>query len=279
MSKQIADRQRSSRLVVEAIVQHKPEIAAAQRSLLEGAAKRLGQAPIDVDALLDQFADTLKHGMNLLAAAGAAHAQELLDDAEPRARRDQAERALRDHLSPLRKTVEGIYGDAGLRALGFWEGLPSTTDVLLNYAQTVLDALKRPGLNLTPVLATSATHFDVAGHAAALEPVIAALAAALAEVSREAAQLSTTQIAKNQAMAANDLSFVNIAGIVERMARGAGLAEVADRLRPSSANPGVLIEVPTEEELATPAPSPIQPVRPGFPGADPFDPDPEDDAT
>jgi len=278
MSKQIADRQRSSRLVVDAIVEHKPVIATAQTSLLAGAATRLGQPAVNIDALLDQCADTLKYGMNLLSAAGAAHAQESLDDAAPRERRDIAERAVRDHLGPLRKTVEGVYGDSGLKALGFWEGMPSTTEVLLNYAQTVVDSLKRPALVLTPLLAAPPNQFDVAGHAAALEPVVKALEGALDEVSREAAQLSTTLIAKNQALAVNDLNFVNIAGIVERMARGAGLAEVADRIRPSASNPGVLIDVPTEEELAGPAPSPGKPVSPNFPGADPFDPE-EDAAT
>ena len=275
MSKQVADRQRSSRAVVDAIVQHKSVIAAAQTALLEGATTRLGQQPVNMTVLLEQYADTLKYGMGLLSAASAAHAQEALDDTEPRERRDRCERALRDHLIPLRKQVDGLYGDPGLRSLGFWESLPSTTEVLLNYAETVMDSLQRPGLVLRPLMATTATQFDAAAHAAALKPVVKALSDALADVSREAAELSTTLIAKNKAMEINDRNFVSIAGIIERMARGAGLVEVADRIRPSSANPGVLIEVPREEDLATPAPTPdAEPRSPLLgPGFDPLEPE------
>jgi hypothetical protein len=148
--------------------------------------------------------------------------------------------------------------------------------VLLNYAETVVDALKRPGLVLAPVLATGATQFDAAAHAAVLEPLVANLRTALADVSREAAELSTTLIAKNKALEINDRNFISIAGIVERMARGAGLGEVADRIRPSTANPGVLIEVPSEAELATPGPAPVEaePRSPLLgPGFDPLEPE------
>ena len=281
MSKQVTDRQRSSRAVLAAIKEHKDVIAAAQRALLEGAAARLGQPAVDVGAYLEQCADTLKYGMQLLTAASAAHTQEALDDSEPRERRDRCERALRDHLTPVRKVVDGIYGDPGLRTLGFWEPLPSTVDVLLNYAETVVDALKRPGLVLAPVLATGATQFDAAAHAAVLEPLVANLRTALADVSREAAELSTTLIAKNKALEINDRNFISIAGIVERMARGAGLGEVADRIRPSTANPGVLIEVPSEAELATPGPTPLEaePRSPLLgPGFDPLEPEEPEDA-
>lgn len=282
MSKQVADRQRSSRAVVDAIALHKTAIASAQSALLEGAATRLGLEPINLVSLLDQYADTLKYGMGLLAAASAAHVQEGFDDNAPRERRDAAERALRDHLIPLRKQIEGVYGDSGLRDLGCWESLPSTTEVLLNYAEGVADALARPGLVLKPLMATTATQFDTGGHAAALKPFVKALADALAEVSRESAELGATLIAKNKAMEINDRNFVSIAGIIERMARGAGLVEVADRIRPSSSNPGVLIEVPTEESLSTPAPAvdtppPVRPRGMG-PGFDPLDPEEPEDA-
>ncbi len=281
MSKQVTDRQRSSRAVVSAIKQHKDAIAAAQRALLDGAAGRLGQPAVDVGAYLEQCAETLRYGTELLTIASAAHAQEALDDNEPRERRDRGERALRAHLSPIRKVVDGMYGDPGLRTLGFWEPLPATVDVLVNYAETVVDALKRPGLVLEPLLATSATQFDTAGHAASLEPLVTALRTAVADVSREAAELSTTLIAKNKALEINDRNFISIAGIVERMARGAGLGEVADRIRPSTANPGVLIEVPSEAELATPAPAPVEaePRSPLLgPGFDPLEPEePEDE--
>ncbi len=280
MSKQVADRERSSRAVVDAIHEHRRAIAEALAKRLEPAAARLGKSVPDVGLFLELCAETLKYGTAVLSAASAAHTQEGLDDAGPRGRRDRAEQALRNHLSPLRKTVSGIYGDAGLETFGLWEALPSSIDVLRNYGATVAQALRAHGKSLQPLPTSGGMTLDASAIAALLEPLVKALDESLAEVPKEAQELSSTLIAKNEAMEANDYDFIHIAGVVERLARGAGLAEVADRIRPSSANPGVLIEVPgeerpVEEEVGAPAPAVQPPVRPPElgPGFDPLYPE------
>lgn len=286
MSKQAADRARSSRAVVDAIRQHTDVIANAQRVMLTPAATRLGIEVPDLKPLLLLYADTLEHNAADFARKVAVHLQELLDDADPRARREVAARATRDYLSPLRKTVDGVFGDAGLRTLGFWEPLPSTTEVLRQYGQTVLDALLRPGLTLKPVLAVAGTQFDAAAHAAALRPLIDELTAALGEVSQEEAQATTTLIAKDGSMARNDGDFSGITGVTVQLARAAGLGEVADRIRPAEGEPGVLLRLddsddpapsdsrtPTNGGGTTPTVKP-KPIPPGMPGAEPFDDEP-----
>ena len=286
MSKQAADRARSSRTVVDAIRQHTDVIAEAQRVMLTPAATRLGMEIPDLGSLLLLYADTVEFNAADLARKVAAHLQELLDDADPRSRRDVAERGTRNYLGPLRKTVDGVFGDAGLRTLGFWEPLPSTVEVLRQYGQTVLEALVRPGLLLKPLFATAGTQFDAAAHAAALRPLIDELTAALGEVSQEAAQLGTSLIAKDGSMARNDDDFSGITGVTVQLARTAGLREVANRIRPAEGEPGVLLAIgdtddpaltdtrPPTNGGATPTDKPKVPIAPGMPGAEPFDDEP-----
>lgn len=278
MSKQVADRERSSRAVLDAIQAHKSAIAAAQAELLREASSRLSVPVPDISALLALYAETLRHGASVLTSAHAAHAQEALDDAAPRERRDKAQRAVRSYLSSLRKIVDGFYGDEAMQTLGFWEPLPSSVELLRKYGETVLGALERPGLVLVPVLEGGGTQFDARVHAAALRPRVEELTAALAEVSREAAELATTLVARNEALRAHDSHFASIAGMVELMARSAGLGELAARIRPSERDPGVLADLPTEPTLE---PTPAGPVvdapaprpRGMGPGFDPLDPE------
>jgi len=251
--------------------------------MLTPAATRLGKEIPDLRTLLLLYADTVEFNAAELARKVAAHLQELLDDADPRSRRDVAARGTRDYLGPLRKTVDGVFGDAGLRTLGFWEPLPSTVEVLRQYGQTVLEALVRPGLALKPLFENDGTQFAAAAHATALRPLIEELTAALGEVSQEEAQLGTSLIAKDGSMARNDADFSGITGVTVQLARTAGLGEVASRIRPAEGEPGVLLVIDDTDDPAltdtrtptnggaTPTDKPKVPIAPGLPGAEPFD--------
>lgn len=275
MSKQVADRESASRAVIDAIIEHEVAITAKHVELLGGAASRLGTPIPEVGALLRLYAETLRFSVEKLTKASAAHAIEGLDDAAPRDRRDKAERALRDFLSPMRKAVEGVFGDQGLRAIGLWEQLPSSTEVLRKYAEGVVDGLAQPGLSLTPLLSLSGPGLDPAAYLAGLRPLVTTLSHALEEVSKEAAELGGTKLAKDAAMKEHNASFIRIAGAVEQLARVAGLDELAQRIRPSASDPGVLIEARDNapgDPIDPDKPAPGNDVKPGMPGADPFAP-------
>ena len=278
MSKQVADRESASRAVIEAIAEHRAAIASKHAELLADTASRLGKPVPDVGAMLEMYAEMLRASVERLRQAHAAHVLEGLDDAAPRFRRDHADRALRDFLSPMRKAVEGIFGDQGLHTLGLWEPLPGSVEVLRKYGEGVVDALGQTSSTLTPILMASGASFDRSMYLAGLRPLVTALSAALDEVAKESAELGGTQVAKDAAMRDHNASFLRIAGAVEHLARVVGLDELAQRIRPSASNPGVLLD--TGEDLPTPEEpsSPSEPVKPGMPGADPFDPeeDPEE---
>jgi len=283
--KQIIDRDRSSRTVVSVIEQHKAAIAKSLEDMLAEAAATLEVPAFSVGVLLDLFAETVRSRTAELVEASRAHEQEAVDDAGPRLDRDAREVALRQHLSALRKVVEGYFGDPGLRNTGFWEPLPAGPDPLKHYGEGVYKALAATEVVLTPRLLMSSDSFNRAEHAAVLRGLIDPLAKALGDVTREAAQLGGTQLVKNTKLERNDVAVSRIAGILEQMARLAGLPEVADRMRAADGSPGVLIEVRDRGEADTDAPTdgdapvdggapavaPKPRIAPGMPGAEPFD--------
>ncbi len=292
MLKQVVDRKRSSRRVAGALGKNKHAIVAALHALLSPAAARLGKPVPKLDVLVELLAETLRERTETLVETSDAHEQEGLDDAEPRRVRDTLETDARAQISGLRKVVEGLYGDAGLRALGFGEPLPPTPDQLAAYGTTVANALARKDLVLVPLRKSKAATFDAAIVATELKEVLGPLEAALGVVSNEANELDGTKVRKDQAMAAHNVAFTRITAIVEQMARLAGLNELADRLRPSASEPGVLVGVGEEDDAEdtdaapTPAraagggasdaePKPRIPI--GYPGAEPFEEEEEAD--
>jgi len=222
VSKQVADRESASRAVIEAIAEHRAAIASKHAELLADTASRLGKPVPDVGAMLEMYAEMLRASVERLRQAHAAHVLEGLDDAAPRFRRDHADRALRDFLSPMRKAVEGIFGDQGLHTLGLWEPLPGSVEVLRKYGEGVVDALGQTSSTLTPILMASGASFDRSMYLAGLRPLVTALSAALDEVAKESAELGGTQVAKDAAMRDHNASFLRIAGAVEHLARVVG---------------------------------------------------------
>jgi len=292
VQKQVVDRKRSSRRVVGALGKNKDVIVAALRELLTPAAERLGKPVPKLEVLVELLAETLRYRTETLVDTSEAHEQEGLDDAEPRRIRGVTEKDAREQISGVRKVVEGLYGDAGLRALGLWEPLPPTPDQLAAYGATVANALSRKDLVLVPMRKSKAATFDAAIVATELKEVLRPLEAALGAVANEANELDGTKVRKDQAMAAHNVAFTRITAIVEQMARLAGLNDLADRLRPSPSEPGVLVDVGEQDDAedtdaaVTPArtagggasgaePKPRIPI--GYPGAEPFEEEEEAD--
>jgi hypothetical protein len=276
MAKQVVDRDRSSRIVGAAVTQHSTGIGAAMGDALAPYLKR-GEVMPDFALFLTLAGRLVTDRSATLVRSSAAHEAEASDDAEPRARRDASEAVVRQRMSAIRTTVQGTFGDLGLRTLGMWEALPSGPDALANYAQNVEKLLRQPGLALQSVLPEDASTFLPKKHADALRPLLAALETALGDVARERSELDTTLLAKNQAMAAHDRDFVRFGGLIEQAARAAGLVELADRIRPSGRDPGVLADTgdPAVDPAAVVAgavpASPATPaVEPGMPGSNPF---------
>lgn len=278
MAKQVDDRARSSRIVGAAITENGAAIGAALGGAL-APFLRAGEKMPDF-AFFAQLIGRLLDGRTAkLLAANSALEQEATDDAEPRARRDACDSDLRMRLSFIRNQVQGIYGDLGLRAYAMWSPLPSGPDALLNYAVEVEKAFRTGKVTPAPVVPTRTVELRAVETAAELAPLVLALDTALKHVARERSELTTQQLAKNEAMTENDRDFVHFVSLFEQAARAAGRPEVADRIRPSGRDPGVLADPgdPADDPAVTPAPAagastdPATPrIEPGMPGSSPF---------
>lgn len=286
MAKQVIDREKSSGIVVAAVRQHGGPIA--QAITLALAPFLRGRPMPDVALLVELVGDLVAHNAAALVEASEAHDRELSDDAEPRARRDDREKALRPAVTRLRTLVEGTYGEPGLQALGLFAPPEPGPDAIRSYARAACKALVDPAVVLVPVNAPGVVELRPAAYAALLLPMVEALDTAITHVARERKEADTTLLGKQDALTAHDHSFVRFAGLIEQFARAAGLDALADRIRPSGRDPGVLAEPlpePLPEEGALPSPArptatdaatPKVRIPPGMPGASPFMDEPEE---
>ncbi len=126
MSKQIVDRIKSAEVVAITIEAYGPRIIAGASSVLAPYAEP-GPGEEMVAPLLGVCGRVLRASAERLRTTEEAHAQELGDDAGPRAARDAAVEALRAAVVALKPLVEGAYGRAGLSAVGLGEPVPDAT--------------------------------------------------------------------------------------------------------------------------------------------------------
>jgi hypothetical protein len=236
-SKQVVDRGRSASQVSAQIETHADEIQNQLKTLLEPHLAR-GEKMPDL-ALFVRLSGRLLTGRpEPLAAADRAHEAELSDDAAPRAERDDAERELRDTVVTFRNSISSNFGDGALRTLGIWDPPPSDTRGLATYAKDFALALaddtraiqgkKRKGVTI-----------DRHAMAKELTPEAGRLETALGVVTKEEAEATATQTAKNNAMTANDTAFAGVATAAEGLLTLAGRSDLAERVRPSARRPGV----------------------------------------
>lgn len=270
-SKGVVRRERSTLAVVKATEQFGGDIGAALAALLRPELQS-GEAMPDLALVTTLVKRALSRRIEALVKANDASELELSDDAEPRARRDRLDAAIRRHISAARATVSDLYGAEGLAAYKITAPPETGAAPLVRYATAVVQALRAPRAALTTVFVSSAISFSAAALAHDLAPLITELERALDDVAREKAEAAQVTVVRSAAVADNDTAFVALAGLVEAMARAAGRHELADRIRPSAREPGVLLEEPEGpvDDVVVPV-TPKPAIDPGMPGADPFE--------
>ena len=273
-SKQVVRRERSTLAVAKAVEQFIPSIS---DSLITTVRPQLaaGETMPDVALLGVLLKRTLEVRLADFVKANAASESEAADDVEPRERRDRIEVELRSRVQGVRAYVSEFFGAQGLSVYQLTAPADAGPAPLARYARAVVDALRTPRPDLQPRIATRGLAFQPNVFADEMGPLVDQLEAAVADVARERVELAQATVTRSAALVANDTAFVALAGLVEAMARAAGKHELADRIRPSAREPGVLLDEPTgpvEDETdptVTPKPNPV--TDPGSPGADPFD--------
>ena len=278
MSKQVTDRERSTGSVDATMTTYGPQVAAKLTDMLTPYAAEDGGAVPDLERVFKLMRRLMTEKTSVLVKADAAVTAEMSDDDVVRTQRNDSEAGLRERTLSLRNGVANMYGSAGLSTLAMTDPPATGALPLKNYANSVLDALRKVKSNaatLTPLRADEPFKLSIDDAIASLTPHLAPLEAALKSVDQERIELQETVMVKGTALGVNDLVFLNVAGVFECCAAVANFPRIAARVRPSTRTPGVLEnENPDPIDagpIAGPAVDPAAPpIEAGMPGSSPF---------
>lgn len=235
-SKAVIDRQRAARTVASTAYTYSADAASRVKETLSRYAKPGEQVP-DIQLLLRLVGRMIASENEALVRADAAHEVELADDTEPRKQRDEAAEKVRRILSDLRTAVETTYGGIGLPRLQLRENIPHDPSALAILGRTVLVTLRDEAIKLPPPRRRGLS-LDREAFAEEIAAELPALDKALAAVAREAREAEATSRTRRLTMEANDRAFQRGAAFLSATFTLAGLDELADKVKPSSALPG-----------------------------------------
>jgi len=235
-SKAVLDRQRAARTVASTAYTYSADAASRVKETLSRYAKPGEQVP-DIQLLVRLVGRMIASENEALGRADAAHEVELADDAEPRKQRDETAERVRRILADLRTAVETTYGGVGLPRLHLSEAIPSDPSTLAMLARTVLVDLRDDTIKL-PAPRRRGLSLDRSAFAEEIAADLPQLDKALAAVAREAREAEVTARARRLAMEANDRAFQRGAAYLSATFTLAGLDELAEKVKPSTAQPG-----------------------------------------
>jgi len=259
LSKMAANRLAVSATVTSSATVHGAEIAA----LLHPVLFPKGPAKPDVTAqLLDALGGVLDRAAAEVERADLAHASELLDDEEPRQRRDAAQADLAALLLQQRDTVSALYGPGTARAYGLAEALPPQPAQLVVRARSVVKQLRENPIRDKPLrrgLVIKAT--DLADE---LDEQASRLASALADVQREAREAQLTLEAKTQAAEQWQRVYQGVTSAFYGLYLLADRRDLAERIQPTARRRAGLPEPedtpkPKDPKPKDPKPDPEKP--------------------
>lgn len=243
VSKMVADRMAVSRTVLSSLEVHGPEVSAELTKVLfpKGPPKQL-----TIEAFLKALHDALARAVTELSEADMAHAQELADDAEPRATRDAGVAQLREKVMKLRSTLSAVYGAGILKTYGLVGETPNEPELLINVAKNTASLLtSRP---ITEKAQQEGVTVDPKALAAGLTAAVKKLQKALDDVRREEREGQLTRKKRDEAAAVWSGRYQGVADIATGIYEVCGRAELADVVRPTARRRAGL----TEEEDVNP---------------------------
>ncbi len=247
-AKLVTDRQKSATAVGAAATTHAARVAKSFTETLSPVLKK-NQSPPDIEGLMLTVAEWLANAASEMVKTDEAHTHELSDDDEPRRRRDEAQAALYEELVSLRDLINGFYGAAATRMLGFSSGTPRDATALSRFAGEVSKALREKELP-APKRADTTVKWSPAKTADEIDKLRKKLDEALTDVAREIREAQGTLVNKNDALDAYDSAFSRTANLLAGLFMFAGETALAERVRPSTRRLG------QTEELAPPAEEP-----------------------
>ena len=264
LSKMAANRLAVTATVASSVQVHGAEVVEAlHTALFPGGRER----PELTRKFLEGLGGLLTRAATEVERSDLAHAIELLDDEEPRLRRDTTFSGLTTLLLGHRDTLGALYGTAVVRDYGLAEALPTTPTQLIQRARSIVSQYRKRPLTAPPLRA--GVTIKLAVLAAELEGAVEQLSEALGDVRRETREAQLTQERKNQANEAWSTAYAGVTHAFYGLYLLAGRRDLADRIEPTARRRAGLPEAPdVEDHGGTPAPRPEADPVP-MPGPDP----------
>lgn len=236
MAKQVTDRESSAESVAAAADTHHDKIRQAFEEKFGKHLEGNEKLP-DFGLVLLLVGRALRATSEALVEASRVHDAELSDDAAPREARDGAVAELVSLTVGIRSTVDTVYGQAGLKALGIDGRTPTDSKAVLEHGRNLIQQLGNPKL-VWPKALQSGVKLDPSVWIGELEGPVKRLGEARKDVAREEREAQATGVAKSQAMSANDVLFSEGAGFISSALALVGEHDLAKKTRPSTRRAG-----------------------------------------
>jgi hypothetical protein len=251
LSKMAANRLAVSATVTSSATVHGGELAEALHTALFPDGPQKPDLTLKFLGALGGFLDRAAAEVE---AADLAHASELLDDEEPRQRRDAALPELTAVLLGQRGTLDTLYGPQTTRVYGLTEALPAQAPQLLQRARSVAKQLRDNPITAKPL--RKGLTIKASELADELEESIAKLSAALTDVQRETREAQLTLERKNQAAGNWQAAYQGVTYTFYGLYLLAGRKDLAERIEPTARRRAGLPEPEDTEGRPDPAPTP-----------------------
>lgn len=257
-------RKQSSNFVEKAILIHRGGVAETLTEKL-AAEMQEGEEMPDVSFYLELMGRRMGRFRTDLVRTSRDHLDVLTAIDEFRALRKEAMDELTRAYVTARHAVSSGYSPEDAAAFGFESNVATTPAQMELQIERLLANIEKPEVRLSEPLYPAVT-FDPAEGEATFRPLLDKLISARVGFDEARRRAEGTLLAKNEAVAANDLEFGQISRCVESHFALAGRGELAKRVRPSSRRPGRRQEVendPSPETDPAEEPDPDLPATAG----------------